>query len=267
MTLPNGSRHDRGVVDTSAVLNGQLRQELCGLLPTGHTNSFPQLAGYYKQEVLTCQDVIQKAGLQSKFTRFGLHSQQKYFEWKQNLVYNNYNFKYESMVNFSSTSCSLSGVIPSTILGLHVADMLDIMGFSLYPDTSAITVSNSMTASNASLSNLRRILSVTGSIVGQYGRYNSGPFLGQHQEQILVVEYASKFAYPDSMHMQQEHTRMLFKLLQSRPWVLGALWWEPTWTFNDFEGGFGSLYHKWKNGSHTNEAPTSTLAYWGKYAL
>lgn len=73
VTLPNGEQYDRSTGMNPNVSANQLRQELCGILPTGHISSYPQIAGYYKQEVLSCSDAISKAGFDPALTRYGLH--------------------------------------------------------------------------------------------------------------------------------------------------------------------------------------------------
>lgn len=269
VTLPNGEEYDRGTGTNAQVSADQLRQELCGILPTGHTNSYPQIAGYYKQEILSCQDAILKAGFDSALTRYGLHSQQKYVDWKQSLVYNTTNPDLELAVSVNGTNCSFEGVIPQNILTVRAADRLDIMGFSSYPSPTRPNNVSSTRALNETFHAVRQTLSLMDEVVSRYGRYTEGPFLGQYRKQGLAVEYASEFSYPDELQYQQQHTKMYFDVLQSRPYFLGALWWEPTYAFNNWNGGSASLYHKWTSGAFnndTNEAPTSTLAYWGSFA-
>ena len=267
VTLPDGEEYDRGTGSSASVSATQLEQELCGILPTGHNNFYPQIAGYYKQQILSCQDAISEAGFDPASTRYGLHSQQKYIDWKQSIVYNDTNPDLELAVSVNGTNCSFEGVILQNILNLRAADLLDIMGFSSYPSPTRPTNVSSTALLNATFSAVRQTLSLTDSVVSRYGLYTSGPFAGQYQKQALAVEYASEFSYPDELEYQQQHTQLYFQTLQTRPYFLGALWWEPTWAYNNFDGGNASLYHKWSSGAYgTNEAPTSTLAYWGSFA-
>lgn len=226
-------------------------------LHAGHSNSYPQLAGYYKQEILSCQSAIQEAGFDSDLTRYGLHSQQKYVDWKQSLVYNTTDPDIEVALTVNGSTCSFAGVIPQNILNVRAADLLDIMGFSSYPDPATPADPSSTSSMNATFSALRKTLSLMDSVVARYGVYTSGPFAGQYRKQGLAVEYASEFSYPDQINDQLVHTKMYFDTLQTRPWFLGALWWEPTWTYNNFLSGSASLYWKWKTGMPTHSACTS----------
>ena len=265
-TLPNHEDHDRGVQDAS-VSSAGLKQELCGQLPTGHVNSYPQLAGYYKQEVLSCRAAIQQADFDPALTRYGLHSHQQYINWKQSLVYNTTDPNLELSIQVNGTNCSFDGVIPQNLLDLRAADMLDIMGWSSYPEPLQPEIVTSNSSLNATLDDLREILSLMNSVVSRYGRYSSGPFVGQYRKQALAVEFASQFSFPNEMEAQQYHTDMYFETLQTRPWVLGALWWEPTKAYNNWAEDSASLYHTWSSGAYgTNEAPTPTLSYWGSFA-
>lgn len=214
--------HDRGVQDAS-VSSAKLKQELCGQLPTGHINSYPQLAGYYKQEVLSCRDAMQQAGFDPDFTRHGLLSHEQYVDWKQSLVYNSTDPNLELSVNVNGTNCSFEGIIPQNLLDLRAADMLDIMGWSAYPHPLHPETVTSNSSLNATLDDLRQTLSLMNSVVSRYGRYSSGPFVGQYRKQGLAVEFASQFAYPDGMEAQKKHTDMFFlRLYRLAPgcWVL-----------------------------------------------
>lgn len=184
-------------------------------------------------------------------------------------MYNTTDPDLELAVSVNGTSCTFDGVIPDNILNLRAADMLDIMGFSSYPTPTRPEDVSSTASLNSTFDAVRHTLSPMDTVVSRYGKHTSGPFAGQYRKQGLAVEYASDFLYPQELQAQQQHTRIYFQLLQTRPWFLGALWWEPTWTYTNFQGGSASLYHKWSsgaNGTNTNQAPTSTLAYWGSFA-
>ena len=265
-SLADEQEHDRGVQDAS-VSPDKLKQELCGQSPTGHINSYPQLAGYYKQEVLSCRDAMQQAGFDPDLTRYGLHSHQQYVDWKQSLVYNTTDPNMELSVTVNGTNCSFEGIIPQSLLDLRAADMLDIMGWSAYPNPLHPESVTSNSSLNATLDDLRQTLSLMDSVVSRYGRYSLGPFFGQYRKQGLAVEFASQFGFPEEMEAQKYHTDMFFETLQSRPWMLGALWWEPTKAYNNWGQDSASLYHTWSSDSYgTNEAPTPSLAYWGSFA-
>jgi len=83
----NGKKRTRGAKD-DMVDQAQLQKELCGQVPTGSFFSYPQMAGYIKQEIITARDAIRKAGMDPSLTRFGLHSHGQYMDWKNGMVYN-----------------------------------------------------------------------------------------------------------------------------------------------------------------------------------
>ena len=70
----NGAEPNRGV-NSPATSAGQLKEELCGILPTGHSDAYAQLADYYKQQILSCQEALEGSGFHPDLTCFGLHSQ------------------------------------------------------------------------------------------------------------------------------------------------------------------------------------------------
>lgn len=63
VVLPDGAVYARGSGGLSQVPTSQVQQEICGHLPTGLINSYPQLAGYYKQEILSLTSAIQEVGI------------------------------------------------------------------------------------------------------------------------------------------------------------------------------------------------------------
>lgn len=266
-TLPNGETHTRGTGGNPSVSAEQVRQELCGAVPTGHYLSYPQLAGYYKQEIIACNEAIASFGFDPALTRYGLHSQLKYIDWRHSFVYST-NPDVELAINRSGVNCSFQGVIPDYLLQQRASDMLTIMGFSSYPIPIRPVDVTSTSSLDATFTKLRGSLSLMNDIALRYGKYTSGPFAGQYMKQGLAVEYASQFSYPSEMQAQQQHTAMYFQTLQAYPWLLGAMWWAPTWVFNNWMAGKASLYHRWysADGVGTNAAPTPTLAYWGSFA-
>ncbi len=65
---------------------------------------------------------------------------------------------------------------------------------------------------------------------------------------------------------QQRHTEAFFALIKAHEWMLGALWWEPSYAINNWAGDQGSLYR----GEHTGDVsilkPIDTLNTWGAHA-
>ncbi len=265
ITLPTGESYARGTGNNPNVSATQLQREVCGQLPTGNMASYPQLAGYYKQEVTTARDAIRRAGFDDSTTRFGLHSHGQYVDWKQSVVYST-EPNLELVYSGDVTTCGFSGVIPQNILTQRAADMLDIMGFSSYAEPMTPANPTSTTSMQATFTRLRTTLGLMDAVAQRYGKYTSGPFTGQYKKQGLGVEYASAFTYPSQIAAQQQHTRMYFQTLKAYPWFLGSMWWEPTYRYNNWEGGNATLYHNWSTAGQTNEAPTATLKAWGSFA-
>ena len=262
--LPSGARYSRGTGNNSQVPLSQLQAELSGHLPTGHTFAYPQLAGYIKQQVLSLRSAIRHAGMDDSTTRFGLHSHVQYVDWKNGIVYKP-DTDNELKLGVQGTTYNYAGVIPSYILDLRAADMLDIMGFSSYPEPMA-PASFSFDSLQATFGRLRKTLDLMDEVAKLYGKHTSGPWAGQYKKQALAVEYASEFAHPEQAAAQQQHTHMCLQILKSYPWMLGALWYEPTYCCSNWAGGKGSLYHKWSSADLTHQAPTPTMTTWGSYA-
>lgn len=59
IVLPDGTTYARGS-GGSGIPNSQVQQEVSGQLPTGAIQSYPQLAGYYKQEIISLTAAIQQ---------------------------------------------------------------------------------------------------------------------------------------------------------------------------------------------------------------
>ena len=125
--------HARGI-DDGKVDKATLENELRGVIPTGNIACYPQLAGYYKQEISSCKAVLQAAGMCPELTRFGLHSHGQYFDWKQSIVYGSEDETREYIFSGHGFSTDFKNIIPSQILAQRAEDLLDIMGHSSYPE-------------------------------------------------------------------------------------------------------------------------------------
>ena len=220
----------------------------------------------YSRQTWLCSDVyfLRQAGFDPTSTRFGLHSHGQYVDLKQQVVYNT-DPASELIATSGGITCNLPGVIPDYILNLKASDLLDIMGFSCYPPRpSDISDASAQLASFDQLSNT---LGLMNQVAQRYGTFSSGPYAGQYVKQGLVVEYGTQFHYPDEVAYQQQHTELFFKTTQAFPWWMGAIWYEPTYTYAIWNGGEMSLYYKFStNGTNTSEAPTATLSTWGSFA-
>ena len=209
------------------------------------------------------------AGFNDTTTCFGIHSHAQYVNWKQGITFSS---NADNEVTTSSSALlhkktySFESVIPDYILSRRASDMLEIMGFSSYPDPMIPKDPTSPASMQDSLARNRKTLALMDEVAQRYGRHSSGPCKGQYRKQALAVEYASRFEHPQHAQHQQEHTCMYFQLLKSYPWMLGALWYEPTYCYSNWAGGKGSLYYKWRSDEKTHQAPTANMQTWGSFS-
>jgi len=79
-------------------------------------------------------------------------------------------------------------------------EVLDILGFSAYPDPAVpadLTLSTAEYCSDATFDRLHGSLRMCAEIVARYGCWEQGPFQGQFRKQVLAVEYATGFRHPE----------------------------------------------------------------------
>ncbi|KAI4185237.1 MAG: hypothetical protein L6R41_004241 [Letrouitia leprolyta] len=259
--------HDRGQSD-SKVTPEILDQELCGQIPTGIMNSYPQMAGYLKAEVIACNEAIKAAGFPLNSIRYGLHSHGQYVQWKESVVHGPDRPSQTILKKKDGSTCDGPSPIPSDILAIDVAEVLTIAGFSAYGDPIRPDDINNAASLQSSLDRLNKTLTQIQGYSETYGRYADGPFKGQYKLQAFGVEYASRFKYPSEIPQQQQHTGMMFDLVKSFPSFLGMLWWEPWYCNNNWEGGEATLCHlSFGGGDVIGESPTDTLKTWGAAAV
>ena len=100
-----------------------------------------------------------------------------------------------------------------------------------------------------------------------YGRLTDGPFTGQFKLQALGVEYATAYDQRTEVAQQQAHTEMMWKVAKGfGDSMLGMMWWEPWYCYNDWLGGKGGLCHPGGGNNargETGETPTGTMKTWG----
>ncbi|PRP86581.1 hypothetical protein PROFUN_05219 [Planoprotostelium fungivorum] len=236
----------------------------CGAKPTGNFEaSWPQLAGYHKQQIASVRAAVTEAGMDPSYTRFGLHNHVQYTQWKTPLIWGAKRLS-EQIQSVGSNRCNFSAYIPSNILNANVTDDLDIIGYSAYvskPDNS------SMAALNASFADTYRRNDQLNKIIPAWGRWQSGPFAGQYKKQALGVEYATPFNPNTEATDAANQMNMLFKVTKAWEWYLGTLWWEPTYNFNNWNGGLAVLYSGIYNGTQTPAWPVSYLKDWGAASI
>ena len=217
--------HSRGTND-GKVSPATVDKELCGQIPTGNMASYPQLAGYYKAEILAAQAAITAAGYSTETVRFGLHSHGQYVQWKEGIVHGPNPGSQSDLQTASHTACPNAQVIPSNILAKNVSQMLTIAGFSAYPDPMTPTDINSTPSQVATLDRMTKTLNELQGYAEAYGKYDSGPFRGQYRLQGLGVEYGTSFTV-DQIPQEQVLTQLMWKTVKGFSAFLGVLWYEP----------------------------------------
>ncbi|KAL8855145.1 MAG: hypothetical protein Q9221_000051 [Calogaya cf. arnoldii] len=261
--------HNRGQ-DDGKVSENVVNRERCGQIPSGKMDSYPQLAGYYKAEVIACNEAIKAAGFATDTVRYGLHSHGQYVQWKESVVHGPKRASEISMTKVDGSPCDGPSPIPANILAVNASELLTIAGFSAYPEPMRPTDINSAASLQASLGRLEDTLTQIQGYSKEYGRYGSGPFAGQYRLQALGVEYASHFSYPDEIEQQQKHTEMMWDVVRRfSATMIGVFWWEPWYCNNHWEGGKATLCHLIagaQGSSELGEAPTDTLKTWAAAA-
>ena len=242
-----------------------LDRELCGALPTGNMASYPQYSGYLKAEIIACNEAILAAGYSNATVRYGLHSHGQYVQWKEETVHSPKQLSQTDLKDSSGKTCTGEPAIPADILAQNVSTMLTIAGFSAYPDPMTPTDINSADAQKATLNRLTETLTQIQGYAEAYGKYDSGPFAGQHKLQSFGVEYATSFS-ADEILQQQTHTELMWKTVKGFENFLGMMWWEPWYCYNHWEGGKATLC-KTGTWEENSETPTDTLKTWGKAAV
>lgn len=132
--------------------------------------------------------------------------------------------------------CAFSPYWQQHCLAAQPTSHCDASGFSSYPDPEAPTDPSSVASLEATFGRLNTTLGFMDKVAQSYGKFDTGMYAGQYIKQGLAVEYATTFHYPDQTADQQLDTQLYFGILKSYSWFLGALWWEPTYGFNNYEG-------------------------------
>ena len=260
--------HDRGVKGSKAP-TAQIDKELCGQLPTGNMASYPQYAGYLKAEVLACNEAITAAGFSTATVRYGLHSHAQYVQWKEGVVHGPNPPSESALKDSAGNSCSSGQVIPEEILAHNVSTMLNIAGFSAYPDPMTPTDIHSDVTILADLDRPLKTLTQLQGYAEAYGKYTDGPFKGQWKLQALGVEWATRYS-ADQVAQEVKLTELLWERVKKFDAFLGMMWWEPWYCYNDWEGGDATLCRRVKTGEGgqgTGAVPTEAMKTWGAAAV
>ena len=254
--------HTRGVKDGKAP-DATVDKELCGEIPTGNLVSYPQIAGYYKAEILAANEAIEAAGYSTATVRYGLHSHGQYVQWKESVIHGPSPPSESKLVDTTGAECPADGVIPDFILAQNASTLLTIAGFSAYPDPMTPNDIDSPASQADTLSRLNATLTQLQGYAESYGKFDSGPFAGQYKLQGLGVEYATSYTSAQIPEEQQETSRM-WTLVKGFNAFLGMLWYEPWYCYADWEGGEATLCQKVAD---NGEAPTDNLKTWGQAAV
>ena len=264
--MEESTGHTRGIDDGKASAD-KINRELCGQIPTGVMNSYPQYAGYLKAEINACNEAISAAGFPTDTTRYGLHSHGQYVQWKESLVHGPNQLSQSDLMDFNKANCSGQSPIPANLLAQNITTMLTIMGFSAYNDPMTPIDINSLSSQNATLDRTRTTLTQLQAYSDAWGKATDGPFAGQYKLQSLGVEYGTSFTYEQNPQ-QLSLTEMTIRTVKQFPAFLGLLWYEAWYCFGDWERGDAALCHRVTDDSKiTGEAPTETLRMWGAAAV
>ncbi|MGI4789769.1 MAG: glycosyl hydrolase 53 family protein [Janthinobacterium lividum] len=237
---------------------------------TGNFSIWPKCAGYYKREILSAKDAIKQAGFDPARTRIAVHGSTTpgHARFLFNNIFRN-KPDAESVYYSGGTPKGVVSAVPASLRKLRLADMVDVMGFSFYPDPPH---GGTKAAFDASLRQMNDDLAYYNTVLPGYGRYAAGPFRGQAKKQSLVIEFgvptdaAAGFTGP----RQGQFVTAFFDSLAAYPWTLGALWWEPGYARNNWAHGEGSLYRTTKldpkHGDYAVLKPVATIKTWGAFA-
>lgn len=226
----------------------------------GSYGNYPKYAGYFKREILSARDEIKKAGFDPAKTRFAFHSTTNPYRnrsmWERTFE----NKPDADRINYDKDghATGLNTAVPAAVRDVKLSDLVDIMGFSYYPpelkDDSPAAIDNA-------LKQFKSDLAYFDERIAKYGRYQSGPFKNQFKKQALVVEFG---------HNDGAIVPPFFAAMAPYPWMMGALWWEPTYGNNNWYGSQGSLYRRtvWddKTKSWATLKPVPWLQTWGQWS-
>lgn len=214
-----------------------LRQELIGQIPTGNLASWPQLAGYYKHMVATAKQVIVQSNRDPSRTLFGLHSHGQYFPFKNDIVYNN--VRSEQRMSLRTGTYDLKEVIPAMLYNQSCSSVLDVMGFSGYPDPMHPADLDGPGLAQ-SMTNINKNIAASRAVAQKYGRNENG----RYTKIALLLETASAYDYPAGIADQDAFINIFFTTLLAEEHILGALWWEPMYGRTYWMGGRAALYRE-----------------------
>jgi hypothetical protein len=234
---------------------------------TGIYSIWPKCAGYFKRVILSAKAVITEKGGDTAYTRFSVHTTTNPYR-----VSSTYDRIFDQP-DINETDYVVNGVdqgvvsiIPADIRNTRLKDLVDIMGASVYPPA---PTSGSAADIAISLAQFTNDWGYVGSKIISFGKWTSGPYIGQYRKQGLVVEYALG-SVTEAVRIAAVK-EFLNVILNSYPWVIGTLWWEPEYANNNWYGGTAELYSGVGWNATTLTVPvfkeTPSLAVWGSYGF
>jgi len=237
---------------------------------TGMATIWPKCAGYFKQEILSAKDELAKEGFDRALTRFAVHTTGNPFRCRNtfNHIFNNHPDA-ESVYYDRDRPRGVVEAVPESLRRIRLADLVDVMGFSCYPQ---LPKDGSRKAFDQSLLQLAGDLKYLQPGIERYGRYDSGPFSGEFRKQVLVVEFAAGTQADIGVDVprQQKFISQFFRRLAAYPWTLGAIWWEPGYANNNWYHDEGSLFRRsaWDQSRQiwTTFMPIQTVHTWASFA-
>ena len=262
----------RGCGDADCGSAAKIDAELCGQIPTGSMASYAQVAGYWKAEIIAANEAIATAGLPTNKVRYGLHSMGQYVQWGEAQVHGPNPKNETKLVDSKGQPCArpVEDIIPNDILKRNASLMLNIAGFSAYPDPLQPNDPDSDDDLHRMLERPRTTLTEIQSYAEAYGRFEDGPFKGQYKLQALGVEWGAHFDQKTEAAQHVHFTEMLWEMTSQFESLLGVLFYEPWYCYANFEGGqIGWSYRQekgaWGKGE-TGVVPNEVLTAWGKRA-
>jgi hypothetical protein len=134
-------------------------------------------------------------------------------------------------------TCDLVNIIPASLYVQSASDVLDVMGWSGYPNPMHVTdldgpgMVSAMARINANLASSKKVAE-------KYGRGDDGKYI----KVALILETAEAYSYPAEMAIQDAFTHAFFARLLTEEYLLGVLYYEPMYGRAYFEGGKAAFY-------------------------
>jgi hypothetical protein len=250
----------------SQAIRNNLTTDVFSDVATGIYTIWPKCAGYFKRVILSAKAVLTEKGKDNAYTRFAVHTTTNSARVSSTYdrIFNQPDLNETNYV-VGGVDKGVVSIIPAEIRNTKLKDLVDIMGASVYPGVPASASTADITTS---LKQFNTDWTNVGSKITSFGKWTTGPYIGQYKKQGLVVEYAlGSVTEPVRIAAVKE---FLNEVCNNYPWIIGAMWWEPEYANNNWYGSTAELYNKvaWNPTFQTWPVfkETTTLAVWGSYA-